>query len=80
MAAYREMYLKDAMETFGEAMDYAVKVCGLDMDQFSGLFAGSRIAGQFEKGNPKYVSGMSGTELAREVLWETNYNAVNMCF
>lgn len=73
MAAYSEMYLSDAMTSLGEALDYAVNCCRLDMDMFFGLFINSGIADQFEKGNPKYVSGMSGTELAMEVMSKTNY-------
>ena len=72
MPAYSEMYLDDAMCNLGEAVDHAVNRCGLDMDQFFGLFVGSGIADQFGKGNPKYVSGMSGTELAHEILDKVN--------
>lgn len=32
--AYDEQYLDDAMKCLGEAMDYAVNGCGLDMDAF----------------------------------------------
>lgn len=35
-------------------------------------FISSGIAARFEKGNPKYVAGMSGVELAEEVLDVTN--------
>lgn len=74
MVAYNEMYLNDAMENLGEAVDYAVNTCDLDMDEFLGLFSISEAARQFEKGNPKYVSGMSGTELVREIMKAANYN------
>ena len=39
--AYDEQYLDDAMKCLGEAMDYAVNGCGLDMDAFLQLFIGS---------------------------------------
>ena len=39
---------------------------------FWGLFISSGIATQFENGNPKYVVGMSGVELAQAVLRNTN--------
>ena len=73
MAAYSEMYLNEAMANLGEAVEYAVKGCGMDMDVFFGLFLSSGIAAQFEKGNPKYVSGMSGTELVLEIMNKANY-------
>ena len=75
MAAYSEIYLSDAMANLGEAAGYAVKGCGMDMDLFFGLFLSSGIAAQFEKGNPKYVSGMSGTELVLEIMNKANYRA-----
>ena len=74
MTAYNEMYLDDAMQNLGEAVDYAVNDCGLDMDVFFDLFETGGIAEQFGRGNPKYVSGMSGTELTQEILREANYN------
>jgi len=75
MAAYSEMYLNEAMANLGEAVEYAVKGCGMDMDVFFGLFISSGIAVQFEKGNPKYVSGKSGTELVLEIMDKANYRA-----
>ena len=74
MTAYNEIYLNDAMQNLGEAFDYAVNVCGLDPDRFYDLFVSSGIADQFGIGNPKYVSGLSGTELVLNILpgFETN--------
>lgn len=74
MAAYSELYLNDAMANLGEALDHAVNVCGLDMAVVLEMFSGSHVAEQFEKGNPKYISGMSGTELIHELLMEANYH------
>ena len=68
MRAYREIYLDDAMENLGEAMEYAVLSCGMSMDKFIELFIVEGLAEQFGKGVPKWVSGTSGTELVREVL------------
>ena len=73
MAAYNEIYLNDAMSNLGEALDYAVNGCGLEMYLILELFSVSSISEQFGKGNPKYVSGMSGTELVHEILMEANY-------
>lgn len=46
----------------------------LDLIQmcFFRWFISSGIASKFEKGNPKYIAGMSGFELAEVVLSETN--------
>ena len=73
MRSYDEMYLYDAMRNLGEAVDFAVSACGIDMEVFLTMFEAVGIAEQFGKGNPKYVSGMSGTELTCEVLSKANY-------
>ena len=70
--AYSEEYLDDAMKNLGDMVDYAVQTCGYELDDFWGLFISSGIATQFENGNPKYVVGMSGVELAQAVLRNTN--------
>ena len=69
--AYDESYLDDAMRNLGEAFDYAVDKLKLSLDEFSVLFIESGLARQFGHGSPKYVAGMSGTELAMEVLTKT---------
>ena len=66
--AYDEKYLDDAMKNLGEAIDFAVCICGTDLDEFLSMFVTSGIAGMFGKGVPKYISGLSGTELAEEIF------------
>lgn len=66
--AYDSQYLEDAMKCLGEAMDYASNSCQLNMDGFLELFIGTGYAEQFAAGVPKYVSGISGTELVMDVL------------
>lgn len=68
MRAYDNQYLDDAMSCLGEAMDYAANSCLIEPDEFLKLFIGTGYAKQFAAGVPKYVSGMSGTELAMDVL------------
>ena len=68
MCAYSEKYLDDAMRNLGEAFDYAVNACHLSADEFMGLFITSGYGNDFGKGNPKHVSGLSGTELVMEIL------------
>jgi len=70
--AYSELYLDDAMNNLGDMVEYAVCDLGYKPDEFWGWFVSSGIASRFEKGNPRYVAGMSGYELADAVLAETN--------
>lgn len=72
MSAYNELYLDDAMSNLGDMVEYAVCDMGYAPDQFFEWFISSGIADKFEKGNPKYVAGMSGFELAEAVLTTTN--------
>ena len=66
--AYDEQYLEDAMRNLGEAFDYAANTCRIEMDDFLDLFIAGGLADQFGSGVPKFVSGMSGTELVWEVM------------
>ena len=70
--AYSELYLDDAMNNLGDMIEYAICDLGFDPDTFFGWFISSGIASKFEKGNPKYITGMSGFELAESILAETN--------
>ncbi len=72
MTAYNELYLDDAMTNLGDMVEYAVCDLGFEPDEFFGWFISSGIAAKFEHGNPKYISGMSGIELAEAVLSATN--------
>ncbi len=66
--AYSEDFLYEAMDNLGEALDYAVRACGQDPDEFMDDFIASGTAREFEIGNPTYLYGMTGTEIAMEVL------------
>jgi len=68
ICAYSEMYLDDAMTTLGEAFDYAVNTCGIEIDSFMRMFLASGLADYFAHGNPRYVCGMSGNDLAKLVI------------
>lgn len=65
---YSEHYLDDAMRNLGEAVDYAVNDCGMTSDEFMSMFIAGGLSEQFGSGTPRYVSGMSGTELVWEVI------------
>ena len=71
MRAYEETYLDDAMNNLGDMFDYAVNECRYEPEEFFTHFIVSGIAEYFEKGNPKYVAGLSGPELAAEVIFKT---------
>ena len=65
--AYTEQYLHDSMINLVEAFDYAVNACKMKADAFMELFIASGYADKFGKGNPKVISGFSGSELVMEV-------------
>ena len=68
MHAYSEDYLEHAQQVLGDMMDFAVNTCGMNQDEYFVKFLVTGIAGQFEKGNPRYLSGLTGCELVREVM------------
>lgn len=70
--AYNESYLSDAADNLGDMLAYAVNDCGYDADTFFSWFIMSGLADQFGNGNPKYIAGLSGVELAREVVFQTS--------
>jgi hypothetical protein len=59
------------MNNLGDMLDYAVYDCEYEPEDFWAFFMESGIADAFGKGNPKYVTGLSGPELASEVLYRT---------
>ena len=66
--AYSESYLYDAKQNLAEGFDYAIRNCRFHADIFSRLFVQSGYADKFERGNPAIVSGISGIELAQEII------------
>lgn len=75
MHSYDRDYLEDAMESMGEAMDYAANQCNMEMDKFLEVFIGSGFAERFEAGEPKLVAGTTGTELVWNVLESSGIKA-----
>jgi DNA-binding XRE family transcriptional regulator len=71
MVAYEETYLRGATKNLGNMFDYAVNDLCYDCDEFMHMFIVAGIAEQFGRGNPTYVAGKSGFELADEVVWIT---------
>ena len=68
MRAYKETYLNHAAKSFGSMIDYAANDCNLDGGMFLHMFITSGLAQQFERGNPKIIAGMSGLEIASQVI------------
>jgi DNA-binding XRE family transcriptional regulator len=70
MNAYSKIYLDDAMSNLAIMLDYAAMAYG-DPEVFFDRFLVSDISKQFGDGSPRYISGMSGVELAERVIEET---------
>lgn len=66
--SYSKIYLNDAMQNLAVMFDYAVRLLKYDSDQFFLYFIQSEVAQKFGHANPKYIAGMSGIELAQNVL------------
>ena len=64
MRAYKEIYLSHAAKSLGSMLDYAVNDCKIDGGIVLHMFIASGLAGEFERGNPKVIAGISGVELA----------------
>ena len=71
--AYPETYLDDAMRTLGEAVEWAALAHGLPPSRFLAAFVATGVADAFGVGVPKFVAGLSGSELVREVLRRCGY-------
>jgi DNA-binding transcriptional regulator YiaG len=59
------------MNNLGDAFDYAVYDCKVELSDFCSFFLVSGVADAFGRGTPKYIAGMSGPELAEIVLFKT---------
>lgn len=70
MNAYNECYICDASGILGEFFDYMTYDMHYDIDEAFELFANSRIGMSFGRGNPTYVAGVSGPELAWKLMYE----------
>lgn len=66
--AYDKLYLDKARTALGRMLDFAVYDLKYDIADFFNLFIGSGVAERFETGEFSVVVGMSGVELAYEVL------------
>lgn len=69
--AYQEIYLSNAQSMLGDAFDYAINICHIPGSSFVKLFIASTISKRLENGEPNYLSGKSGIEVAMDILAET---------
>ena len=66
--AYDKVYLGKARTALGRMLDFAVYDLRYGLAEFFDLFLSSGVAGRFETGDYAVIVGMSGVELAYEVL------------
>lgn len=66
--AYDKVYLDKARVALGRMLDFAVYDLKYDATTFFDLFLSSGVAARFERGDYDVLVGMSGVELAYEVL------------
>ena len=68
--AYDKDYLYYAQNNLGHMFDFAINTCEYSLDVFFEMFRVSNVCKQFEEGNPSYLVGKTGCELARLVIFE----------
>ena len=69
--AYDKVYLDKARTVLGRMLDFAVHDLNYDIADFFDLFIDSGVAARFETGDFEVLVGMSGVELAYEVLTQS---------
>lgn len=70
--AYDKVYLDSARTALGRMLDFAVYDLKYDIAVFFDYFIQSCVGMRFEKGDFTLLAGMSGVELAYEVLEQSN--------
>ena len=68
ICAYDRVYLESARRNLARMLDFAVYDMCYELQQFYHWFLMSGIAEQFGSGDYRFLAGMSGVELAYEVL------------
>lgn len=72
MPAYDKIYLDRARTALGRMLDFAVYDLKYDIAVFFDYFILSGVGMRFERGDFTLIAGMSGVELAYEVLEQSN--------
>ena len=66
--AYKKTYLGGAMRNLAVMLDCGVRKYGYTLEEFYDKFLACDVSRQFQKGNPRYLVGLSGAELADSVV------------
>ena len=69
--AYQETYLSKAQASLGDAFDYAINTCEIPGEDFIKFFSTSSVSKRMENGEPAFLAGKSGIEIAVDVVLET---------
>ncbi len=69
--AYQETYLSKAQTALGDAFDYAINTCGIPGEDFIKLFIVSSVSTHIENGDPVFLVGKSGIDIALDIMLET---------
>lgn len=69
--AYQEIYLSKAQAALGDAFDYAINTCHIPGADFVKLFVASAVSKRMENGEPAFLAGKSGIEIAADVMLES---------
>ena len=75
--AYQETYLSKAQASLGDAFDYAINTCEIPGEDFIKFFTASSVSKRMENGEPAFLVGKSGIEIAVDVVLETTGKQLN---
>ena len=76
--AYNELYLHRVQCVLGDMLHYAVYDLKQDLGAFYRAFINSGIAYRIGIGEPKYAAGMSGAEIAYDVIEKTSGEKIDV--
>lgn len=68
--AYDVYYLEDAANSLGELFDYMINYLDMDGNQVFNMFSHSVVGINFGQGNPAYIAGHTGIELAMMMIYD----------
>ena len=68
--SYNELYVESVADNLGTMLTY-VSNCGIDIIWFWNRFVCSKVAKEIERGNPKYLVGLSAEELLYIIIEES---------
>ena len=75
--AYQEFYLNSAKKSIGTAFHYAINVCKIKGEDFVNMFLISNVSKRIENGEPLYLKGKSGIEIAKEIIEDSTDRIIN---